>query len=112
MNKIIDPVYGEIIFDENEIRVMGRTASGVKGINLKDDIVVSGLNFSDKDEYINVFTNRATAKRVKLSDLNSLSRAKRGSTLIKNCVTVGPKIYSDTLARIPDSWKVRLITSF
>jgi len=72
-----------LTYNTEEIPLVGAKASGVKGINLKDDIVVSGLNFSDKDEYINVFTNRATAKRVKLSDLNSLSRAKRGSTLIK-----------------------------
>ena len=70
-------------YNTAEIPLVGAKASGVKGINLKDDIVVSGLNYSEKDEYINVFTNRFTAKRVKLSDLNSLSRAKRGSTLIK-----------------------------
>ena len=50
---------------------------------MKDDEVVSGIPFDDNDEYIAIFTNRNTAKRIKLSELNSLSRAKRGSTLIK-----------------------------
>lgn len=67
----------------SEIPVSGPKAAGVKGINLKDDIVTSGICYSDADEYIDVFTNQKTAKRVKLSDLNMLSRAKRGTTLIK-----------------------------
>ena len=67
----------------SEIPVSGPKAAGVKGINLKDDVVVSGICYSDTDEYIDVFTNQRTAKRVKLSDLSMLSRAKRGTTLIK-----------------------------
>lgn len=67
----------------SEIPVSGPKAAGVKGINLKDDVVVSGICYSDTDEYIDVFTNQKTAKRVKLSDLSMLSRAKRGTTLIK-----------------------------
>lgn len=70
-------------YNVEEIPVAGVKASGVKGINLKDDELVCGLTFSDNDEYLTIFTNRNTAKRIKLSDLNSLSRAKRGSTLIK-----------------------------
>ena len=70
-------------YNVEEIPVAGVKASGVKGINLKDDELVCGLTFSDNDEYLTIFTNRSTAKRIKLSDLNSLSRAKRGSTLIK-----------------------------
>ena len=67
----------------SEIPVSGPKAAGVKGINLKDDVVTSGICYSDTDEYIDVFTNQKTAKRVKLSDLSMLSRAKRGTTLIK-----------------------------
>ena len=70
-------------YNIEEIPVAGTKASGVKGINLKDDEVISGIPFDDNDEYIAIFTNRNTAKRIKISELNSLSRAKRGSTLIK-----------------------------
>ncbi len=66
-----------------EIPVSGAKTSGVKGINLKDDIVVAGFTYNADDEYINVFTNQGTAKRIKVKDLNTLSRAKRGTTLIK-----------------------------
>lgn len=67
----------------SEIPLSGPKAAGVKGINLKDDTVISGICYSEKDEYIDIFTNQKTAKRVKLSELNMLSRAKRGTTLIK-----------------------------
>lgn len=67
----------------SEIPLSGPKAAGVKGINLKDDNVISGICYGEKDEYIDIFTNQKTAKRVKLSELNMLSRAKRGTTLIK-----------------------------
>ena len=67
----------------SEIPLSGPKAAGVKGINLKDDTVISGICYSEKDEYIDIFTNQKTAKRVILSELNMLSRAKRGTTLIK-----------------------------
>ena len=70
-------------YDINEIPLSGTKASGVKGINLKDDEVISGLTYYTTDEYITLFTNKNTAKRIKITELNSLSRAKRGSTLIK-----------------------------
>ena len=70
-------------YTASEIPISGPKAAGVKGINLKDDNVVSGICYSEKDEYIDIFTNQKTAKRVKLSELNMLSRAKRGTTLIK-----------------------------
>ncbi|HOB26086.1 MAG TPA: DNA gyrase C-terminal beta-propeller domain-containing protein [Bacilli bacterium] len=69
-------------------------SSGVKGINLHDDEVVSGLNYDDNDEYLNIFTNKKTAKRVKLSELSQLSRAKRGSQVIKKVKTTNYEIIS------------------
>ena len=70
-------------YKTDEIPVAGTKASGVKGINLKDDALICGLTYKDSDEYLTIFTNKNTAKRIKLNELNSLSRAKRGSTLIK-----------------------------
>ncbi len=70
-------------YDINEIPLSGTKASGVKGINLKDDELIAGLPYNISDEYLTLFTSKNTAKRIKLNELNSLSRAKRGSTLIK-----------------------------
>lgn len=81
-------------YKSSEIPVTGPKSSGVKGINLRDDEVVAGLSFKDDDEYLNIFTNKGTAKRIKLKDLGVLSRAKRGSTLIKKVKSTNYKIIS------------------
>ena len=70
-------------YNVNEIPIVSPKAAGVKGINLKNDFVVLGTTYNDSDEYLDVFTNQKTAKRVKLKDLSFLSRAKRGSSLLK-----------------------------
>ena len=72
----------------DEIPVVGLKASGVKGINLANDEVIYGGNFNELDEYLNVFTNNFTAKRIKLNDLKAISRAKKGNMLIKKNKTV------------------------
>lgn len=66
-----------------EIPIVGAKASGVIGIKLKDDEVVTCLSPESYDEYITIFTNKNTSKRLKISDLEIITRAKRGSTLIK-----------------------------
>lgn len=71
-----------------EIPIVGLKASGVKGINLKEDEVVYGGSLNNNSEYLNVFTNNNTAKRIKVSDLKILSRAKKGTMLIKKNKTV------------------------
>ena len=70
-------------FNASEIPTVGPKASGVKGINLKEDELVSLSSFDENDEYLNVFTNNKTAKRIKINDLGILTRAKKGSMLIK-----------------------------
>ena len=69
--------------NSDEISVVGARASGVKGIGLTDDEVVSGLTYDSEVEYLSVFTNKGTAKRVKISDLELHTRAKKGSNIIK-----------------------------
>ena len=77
--------------DTEEIPVVGARASGVKGMNLKDDILVAGLSL-DSNEYLSIFTNNKTAKRVRLSELETHNRAKKGSTLIKKVKSFDYKI--------------------
>ena len=71
----------------NEVPVIGPNGSGVKGINLKDDELVSLSVIKDNDEYLNIATNNKTAKRIKLSDLYMMSRAKKGLLLMKKVKT-------------------------
>lgn len=79
-------------YDIEEVPISGIKASGVKSINLKDDIVVSGCLFNKNDEYIAVFTNKGTAKRIKLEEMEKLSRARRGLLLIREVKTNPYKI--------------------
>ena len=75
-------------FDINDIPVVGIRTSGVKSINLKDDYVVSVSNFNESDtEYVTVITDKSTAKRVKLSEFEKTSRAKRGLLLLREVKT-------------------------
>ena len=77
--------------DTEEIPVVGARASGVRGMNLKDDVLAAGLSL-DSSEYLSIFTNNRTAKRVKVSELETHNRAKKGSTLIKKVKSFDYKI--------------------
>lgn len=79
-------------FKSEELPIVGAKASGVKGINLKEDKLISMTTYNEKQEYITIFTDNKTAKRVKLSDLETHSRAKKGSTLLKKTKTVTYKV--------------------
>ncbi len=83
-----------LAYSSEEVTTSGPKAAGVKAINLKDDEVASGLVYEDKDEYLNVFTNKQTAKRIKLEDLSIFSRAKRGNLIIKRVKSTNYKITS------------------
>ena len=78
--------------DSNEIPLVGAKASGVKGINVKDDTVVTCMSPENYDEYITIFTNKNTSKRIKISELDQMSRAKKGSTLIKKVKSTNYKV--------------------
>ena len=74
-------------YSSNEVPVTGIKASGVKSINLKDDYVVSGTLFNQNSEYVTVFTNKNTSKRVKIEELEKSSRARRGMLIIREVKT-------------------------
>ena len=78
-------------FNTNEIPVVGTKASGVKGINLKDDYVIYASTIK-REEYLNIYTNYKTIKRVKVNELVSISRAKKGNMLFKKAKTKDYKI--------------------
>ena len=70
-------------FDEKEVPESGIKSSGVKAIKLKDDYVVSYNNFKDNLEYLTIFTDKESAKRVKLLDLEKGTRARKGILIIR-----------------------------
>lgn len=65
------------VFDENEIRVMGRTASGVKGINLGDAECVSIENVTDDDNIV-IVTENGYGKKTLISEYRKTKRGSKG----------------------------------
>ena len=75
-------------FSKEEIPIVGIKASGVKAINLKDDNVVSIINFNESNsDYLAILTDKGTGKRVKLKDFEKSSRARRGLMTIRDVKT-------------------------
>ena len=72
-------------YNTDEIPVVGLRTSGVKSINLSEnDEVVSAFVISESKEYVTLFTDRNTAKRVKIEEIQKTTRAKKGSSIIKS----------------------------
>ncbi len=74
-----------IRFDENDVRAMGRTAGGVRGMKLKnnaDDRVVS-VDVARDDTAILVMTEAGYGKRTQLDKFNSQGRGGQGVRGIK-----------------------------
>ena len=69
-----------IRFNENEIRVMGRTASGVKGIELSNDCFCVGSEIAKEGQDILVVTKKGYGKR---TDVNEYRLTHRGSKGVK-----------------------------
>ena len=70
----------------DEIPITNLRGSGVKAINLKDDIVVSASTFKD-EPYICILTDKGTAKRIKIEQFDITSRARKGVYVIRDVKT-------------------------
>ena len=73
-------------YNVDEISIIGLKGSGVKSIGLKDDEVVSANIFSGS-EYVTVITKNGTGKRIKLSEFEVSTRARRGILLVRDVKT-------------------------
>ena len=86
-----------------DIPIVGPKASGVKGIILKDDKLIFGDTYNNQNkEYLVLFTNNKTAKRIKLNELEIHTRAKKGSSLIKKVKSFDYKINYSLLTNSKD----------
>ena len=64
-------------FSENEVRVMGRTASGVKGIDLGNNFVV-GAEVVKPNDYILVVSENGYGKQTKIEEYRLTHRGSKG----------------------------------
>ena len=66
-----------IRFEEKEIRIMGRTASGVRGINVGDGICV-GCEIAEPGQQILVVTEKGYGKKTDLEEYRMTHRGSKG----------------------------------
>ena len=86
------------VFNEEEIRVMGRTASGVRGINLVDADCI-GIEVVSLDNNILIATKKGYGKKTLVSEFRTTKRGSKGVKALniteKNGSLVSFKIIDD-----------------
>ncbi|MDQ0154521.1 DNA topoisomerase IV subunit A [Robertmurraya andreesenii] len=72
-------------FSEEEVNIVGARAAGVKGMNLKEGDYISSGNIIDssKDESVVIATQRGSVKKMKLTEFELTTRAKRGVVMLR-----------------------------
>ncbi len=86
-------------FNENEVRVMGRSATGVRGITLENDYCV-GTEVASEYQEVLVVTEKGYGKKTAVSEYRQTKRGSKGvktlSITEKNGIIVGFKsVYND-----------------
>ena len=67
-----------VVFNENEIRPMGRTASGVKGINLDGQYSCTGMEVGNDDDNLLIVTKLGYGKKTLISEYRMTKRGSKG----------------------------------
>ncbi|MDT8978777.1 DNA gyrase subunit A [Paenibacillus sp. chi10] len=88
-----------IRFSENDVRSMGRSATGVKGITLDSEDVVIDMDVVNKENDVLIVTAKGYGKRTPMEDYRIQSRGGKGIKTInvtdKNGAVVGLKVVQD-----------------
>jgi DNA gyrase subunit A len=89
-----------IRFPESDVRIIGRSARGVKGINLDDDDLVIGMDTVRDNADLLVISEMGIGKRTNLADYRIQYRGGKGIKTIRlterHGVLVGIKVVSET----------------
>jgi len=104
-----------IRFSEQDVRVMGRTATGVKGIQLSKDDVVVGMDIVTDEQDILIVTSNGYGKRTPASEYRGQTRGGKGIKTInvtdKNGYVAGIKVvteYDDLMIVTTSAMVIRL----
>ncbi|MCZ4053788.1 DNA gyrase subunit A [Oxalobacter sp. OxGP1] len=96
-------------FDENDVRPMGRTARGVKGMNLDDDQkVIALLVAGDESQSVLTATENGFGKRTPIAEYTRHGRGTKGMIAIQTSERNG-KVVAATLVNEND--EIMLITT-
>jgi DNA gyrase subunit A len=98
-----------IRFNEKDVRKMGRTATGVRGIRLgKDDVVVGQLVIKRQGTSVLVVTENGYGKRSDINDYRLAHRGGKGVFTVKTTPKVGKMI---SLMEVVDKDELVIITT-
>lgn len=110
---IISTANGQAIrFDEADLRAMGRSAAGVRGINLKGDDLVVGMDVAQEGKTVLTVSEKGYGKRTELEEYRKQSRGGSGIITLKvtdrngKVVTATQTSETDDLMLITDKGKI------
>ncbi len=96
-------------FDEGQVRVMGTSAQGVRGVNLIDDADhVVGMDLANDDDEVLIVGENGLGKRSKVELFRKTKRGAKGVIAMKMTEKTGNVVGA---ARVEQSDEVMLITS-
>ncbi|MBW2271401.1 MAG: DNA gyrase subunit A [Deltaproteobacteria bacterium] len=105
---LIASVKGKSIrFNESEVRSMGRTAAGVRGMSLGSGDEVVGMEILSPDATVLTVTERGYGKRTPLGDYRVQKRGGQGIITIRTSARNGPVV---GVAQVVDDDQAMLIT--
>ena len=96
-----------IRFPEDQVRSMGRTAAGVRGMSLRDGDAVVGMEILTPGASVLTVTERGYGKRTPLDDYRLQRRGGQGIITIRTSERNGPVV---SVAQVVDDDEVMLIT--
>lgn len=67
-----------IRFNENEVRIMGRTASGVRGINIGENGKCVGCEIATEDQMVLIVTENGYGKKTDINEYRTTHRGTKG----------------------------------
>ncbi len=96
-----------VVFNENDVRPMGRTATGVRGINLTDDATCIGMDIAHDNDNLLIVTKNGYGKKTFISEYRLTKRGSKGVTAINVTEKNGPMI---SFNRVIDGLDLLIIT--
>ena len=97
-----------ICFKETDVRCMGRSAMGVRGMNLNDDDEIVGMQLDHQGEALLIASELGMGKRTPLSEFNVQRRGGKGVRCYKITEKTG---YVVGVKAVNDDHEIMMITS-
>ena len=97
-----------IRFKETDVRVMGRTAMGVRGMNLTDQDEIVGMQLDEQGDSLLIISEKGLGKRTKLEEFTVQKRGGKGVKCYKIADKTG---YVVGVKAVTDEHQIMIITT-